>query len=153
MIGRVAGRVGATRLPRAGVTRLFRSPPGSGYENRRADFSREDQTTGMTLIEGRSAWVGRDVRPEDYRVELSAACHDDPTRGRRAAGISATDDRVAPRGSHDAGLPRADGSLFPSAINHSGLARPPFSATERFITNTRNATAKVNTATIQKQSK
>jgi alpha-ketoglutarate-dependent taurine dioxygenase len=36
--------------------------------------------TGMTLIEGPSAWVGRDVRPEDYRVELSAACHDEIRR-------------------------------------------------------------------------
>src|SRR6516162_7904453 len=33
--------------------------------------------TGMTLVEGPSAWVGRDVRPEDYRVELSAACYDE----------------------------------------------------------------------------
>jgi len=36
--------------------------------------------TGMTLIEGPSAWVGRDVRPEDYRVELSVACHDEIRR-------------------------------------------------------------------------
>jgi alpha-ketoglutarate-dependent taurine dioxygenase len=31
-------------------------------------------------IEGPSAWVGLDVRPEDYRVELSAACHDEIRR-------------------------------------------------------------------------
>ena len=36
--------------------------------------------TGMTMNEGPSAWVGRDVRPEDYRVELSAACHDEIRR-------------------------------------------------------------------------
>jgi len=36
--------------------------------------------TGMTLIEGPSAWVGRDVRPEGYRVELSAAGHDEIRR-------------------------------------------------------------------------
>jgi alpha-ketoglutarate-dependent taurine dioxygenase len=36
--------------------------------------------TDITLIEGPSAWVGRDVRPEDYRVELSAACHDEIRR-------------------------------------------------------------------------
>ncbi len=36
--------------------------------------------TGMTLIEGPSAWVGCDVQPEDYRVELSAACHDEIRR-------------------------------------------------------------------------
>jgi hypothetical protein len=29
--------------------------------------------TDMTLIEGPSAWVGYDVQPEDYRVELSVA--------------------------------------------------------------------------------
>src|SRR5215471_1507510 len=34
----------------------------------------------MTPIEGPSAWVGRNVRPEDYRVELSAACHDEIRR-------------------------------------------------------------------------
>jgi len=28
-------------------------------------------------IQGPSAWVGRYVRPEDYRVELSAACNDE----------------------------------------------------------------------------
>ena len=33
--------------------------------------------TGMTLIEGPSAWVGCDVQTEDYRVELSAACRDE----------------------------------------------------------------------------
>jgi hypothetical protein len=26
-------------------------------------------------IEGPSVWAGRNVRPEDYRVELSATCH------------------------------------------------------------------------------
>jgi alpha-ketoglutarate-dependent taurine dioxygenase len=31
-------------------------------------------------IEGPSAWVGRTVRPEEYRVELSAACHDEIRR-------------------------------------------------------------------------
>ena len=36
--------------------------------------------TGMTLIEGPSAWVGCDIQPEDYRVELSAACHDEIRR-------------------------------------------------------------------------
>jgi len=36
--------------------------------------------TGMTLIDGPSAWVGRNVRQEDYRVELSAACHDEIRR-------------------------------------------------------------------------
>src|SRR6516162_3012717 len=36
--------------------------------------------TGMTMNEGPSAWVGRDVRPEDYRVELSAACRDEIRR-------------------------------------------------------------------------
>src|SRR5215469_798886 len=35
---------------------------------------------GMTLVDGPSAWVGRDVRPEDYRVELSPACLDDIRR-------------------------------------------------------------------------
>jgi hypothetical protein len=33
--------------------------------------------TGMTLVEGPSAWVGCNVHPEDYGVELSAACHDE----------------------------------------------------------------------------
>jgi len=36
--------------------------------------------TGMTLIEGPSTWVGFNVPPEDYRVELSAACHDEIRR-------------------------------------------------------------------------
>ena len=36
--------------------------------------------TDMTPIEGPSAWVGDNVRPEDYRVELSAACHDEIRR-------------------------------------------------------------------------
>jgi alpha-ketoglutarate-dependent taurine dioxygenase len=36
--------------------------------------------TNMTAIEGPSAWVGRNVQPEDYRVELSAACHDEVRR-------------------------------------------------------------------------
>ena len=36
--------------------------------------------TDMTAIEGPSAWVGRNVQPEDYRVELSAACHDEIRR-------------------------------------------------------------------------
>jgi hypothetical protein len=36
--------------------------------------------TGMTLIEGPSAWVGNNVHPEDYRVELSATCHDEIRR-------------------------------------------------------------------------
>jgi alpha-ketoglutarate-dependent taurine dioxygenase len=31
-------------------------------------------------IEGPSAWVGRDVQPEDYLVELSAACRDEIRR-------------------------------------------------------------------------
>jgi len=31
-------------------------------------------------IKGPSAWVGRDVRPEDYGVELSAACRDEIRR-------------------------------------------------------------------------
>src|SRR5215831_15220212 len=33
--------------------------------------------TGVTLIEGPSAWVGRDVQPANYRIELSAACNDE----------------------------------------------------------------------------
>lgn len=37
--------------------------------------------------------------------------------------------------------------------NHSVLTGPPFSATERFINNTANATTNVNTAAIQKVSK
>ena len=36
--------------------------------------------TDMMPIDGASAWVGRDVRPEDYRVELSVACHDEIRR-------------------------------------------------------------------------
>jgi len=36
--------------------------------------------TGMTRIEGPSAWVGCSLHPEDYRVELSAACHDEIRR-------------------------------------------------------------------------
>src|SRR6516164_6372998 len=36
--------------------------------------------TNMTPIEGPSAWVGLNVQPEDYRVELSAACHDEIRR-------------------------------------------------------------------------
>jgi hypothetical protein len=36
--------------------------------------------TGMTLIEGPSAWAGCNVHPEDYRVELSAACPDEIRR-------------------------------------------------------------------------
>src|SRR5437016_7497271 len=31
-------------------------------------------------IDGASAWIGRDVQPEDYRVELSVACHDEIRR-------------------------------------------------------------------------
>src|SRR5437016_14428503 len=31
-------------------------------------------------IDGASAWIGRDVQPEDYRVELSIACHDEIRR-------------------------------------------------------------------------
>ena len=43
---------------------------------------------------------------------------------------------------------------FGRVCNHSLWAiGAPFSATERLINNTRNATANVNTATIQKQSK
>src|SRR5215472_12565996 len=38
--------------------------------------------TGMTLIEGPSAWVGCDVQTEDYRVELSAACREQMARVR-----------------------------------------------------------------------
>ena len=67
--------------------------------------------TDMTLIEGPSAWVGRDVQPEDYRVELSAACHDEIRRAvDEMQGVSAADDRAASRGFRDARLPRADGS-------------------------------------------
>jgi len=44
----------------------------------------EDQVTDLSVwhepIEGPSAWVGRDVRPEDYRVELSVACLDEIRR-------------------------------------------------------------------------
>jgi alpha-ketoglutarate-dependent taurine dioxygenase len=36
--------------------------------------------TGITLVEGPSAWVGRNVRQEDYRVELSTTCHDEIRR-------------------------------------------------------------------------
>jgi len=36
------------------------------------------------------------------------------------------------------------------AINHSEAAGPPFSATDRFMNNTANATKNVNTAAIQK---
>jgi alpha-ketoglutarate-dependent taurine dioxygenase len=36
--------------------------------------------TDMIPIDGPSAWVGSDVRPEDYRVELSPACHDEIRR-------------------------------------------------------------------------
>src|SRR5215468_3116247 len=36
--------------------------------------------TGVTLIEGPSAWVGRDAQPANYRIELSAACHDEIRR-------------------------------------------------------------------------
>src|SRR5215469_2005206 len=35
---------------------------------------------GMTLVDGPSAWVGCNVHPEDYRVELSVACHDEIRR-------------------------------------------------------------------------
>ena len=41
----------------------------------------------------------------------------------------------------------------PPAVIYSTAMLPRFSATERFITNTKNATANVNTAAIQKQSK
>jgi alpha-ketoglutarate-dependent taurine dioxygenase len=34
----------------------------------------------MTPIDGASAWLGCDVRPEDYRVELSAACREEICR-------------------------------------------------------------------------
>jgi alpha-ketoglutarate-dependent taurine dioxygenase len=36
--------------------------------------------TGMLAIDGASAWLGRRVRPEDYRVELSAECGDEIRR-------------------------------------------------------------------------
>src|SRR6201997_1038307 len=36
--------------------------------------------TDITLIEAPSAWVGCNVQPEDFRVELSAACHDEIRR-------------------------------------------------------------------------
>ncbi|HXO89705.1 MAG TPA: TauD/TfdA family dioxygenase [Stellaceae bacterium] len=36
--------------------------------------------TDIKPIDAASAWIGRDVRPEDYRVELSAACHDEIRR-------------------------------------------------------------------------
>jgi alpha-ketoglutarate-dependent taurine dioxygenase len=34
----------------------------------------------MTPISGASAWLASDVRPEDYQVELSAACHEEIRR-------------------------------------------------------------------------
>src|SRR5438105_4294393 len=43
--------------------------------------SLEDQMTDLSArhepIDGASAWIGRDVQAEDYRVELSVACHDE----------------------------------------------------------------------------
>ena len=46
-------------------------------------------------IEGPSAWVRTDLRPEDWRVELSTACLDEiRQRGRRIAGLPAADDRA-----------------------------------------------------------
>ena len=42
---------------------------------------------------------------------------------------------------------------FPAKPDHSPGRPARFSATERFISKTKNATAKVNTAAIQKQSK
>jgi len=42
---------------------------------------------------------------------------------------------------------------LPHAVTYSTAMLPRFSATERFINNTKSATANVNTATIQKQSK
>jgi len=36
--------------------------------------------TDMKPIDAASAWIGRDVRSEDFRVELSVACHDEIRR-------------------------------------------------------------------------
>src|SRR6267143_4855417 len=36
--------------------------------------------TDMKPIDAASAWIGRDVRSEDFRFELSAACHDEIRR-------------------------------------------------------------------------
>jgi hypothetical protein len=61
--------------------------------------------------------------------------------------------RDAP-GTRNGGVaPLSAWSPLPSEVNHSRAAWLPFSATERFISNTRNATASVNTAIIQKLSK
>src|SRR5262252_10023531 len=43
-------------------------------------YSRKDQMIDFAAIDGPSAWVGGDLRPEDYRVELSPACHDEIRR-------------------------------------------------------------------------
>jgi hypothetical protein len=34
----------------------------------------------LTPIDGASAWIGRNIQPEDYRVGLSVACHDEIRR-------------------------------------------------------------------------
>jgi hypothetical protein len=42
------------------------------------DWSGEE--TMMQLIDGASVWTRRDVRPEEFRIDLSAACLDEIRR-------------------------------------------------------------------------
>ena len=73
------------------------------------DWSGEDKT--MRTIEGPSVWTRRDVRPEEYRIDLSAACLDeirraaDEIRAFRCRPILREPGRF-----RDAGLPAGDGA-------------------------------------------
>jgi len=40
----------------------------------------EGKEMDLTPIDGASAWIGRNIQPEDYRVGLSVACHDEIRR-------------------------------------------------------------------------
>src|SRR5882724_2899288 len=51
---------------------------GTGYRGRTIPSGNVGgRAMEMTPITGASAWIGRNVQPEEYRVELSVACHDE----------------------------------------------------------------------------
>src|SRR5262249_45809873 len=65
---------------RARSRATYQLSPQASYDRVSDGYSRKDQMIDLALIDGPSAWVGGDLRPEDYRVELSPACHDEIRR-------------------------------------------------------------------------
>ena len=75
-----------------------------------------------TMTRGRASGSARDIRPDEYRIELSCGCLDEV---RRAAddirGLSVADDPARPGRFCDAGLPPGDGASARNARSWPAL--------------------------------